>query len=60
MITSFSTYKSMTAKHKMQQPRRILESKSLKHIHNVSYNFNHNLNEFYMFLIFDNLKYYHD
>ena len=28
----------MTAKHKMQQPRRILESKLLKHIHNVSYN----------------------
>ena len=28
----------MTAKHKIQQPRRILESKFLKHIHNVSYN----------------------
>ena len=37
-ITIFSKYKSMTAKHKMQQPRRILESKLLKHIHNVSCN----------------------
>ena len=38
MITFLSNYKSMTAKHKMQQPRRILESKLLKNIHNVSYN----------------------
>ena len=37
-ITFFSNYKFMTGKHKMQQPRRILESKLLKHIHNVSYN----------------------
>ena len=26
----------------------------------ILYNFNLNLNEFYMFLIFDNLKYYHN
>ena len=38
MITLFSNYKSMTAKHKIQQPRRVLESKLLKHIKNVSYN----------------------
>ena len=38
IITFFSIYKSMTAKHKMQQPRRNLESKFLKHIHNMSYN----------------------
>ena len=40
MITFFSKYKSksMIAKHKMQQPRRILESKLLKHINNMSYN----------------------
>ena len=38
MITFFSNYKSMTAKHKFQQPRKVLESKLLKHIHNVSYN----------------------
>ena len=38
MITLFSNYKSMTAKHKIQQPRRALESKLLKHIKNVSYN----------------------
>ena len=38
MITLFSSYKSMTAKHKIQQPRRVLESKLLKHIKNVSYN----------------------
>ena len=37
-ITFLSNYKSMIAKHKMQQPRRILESKILKNIHNVSYN----------------------
>ena len=38
MITFFSNYKSMIAKHKMQQPRRILESNLFKHIHNMSYN----------------------
>ena len=38
MITFFSNYKSMIAKHKMQQHRRILESKLSKNIHNVSYN----------------------
>ena len=27
----------MTAKHKLQQPRRVLESKLLKHIKNSSY-----------------------
>ena len=27
----------MTIKHKLQQPRRVLESKLLKHIKNVSY-----------------------
>ena len=37
-ITFFSNYKSMTAKHKMHQPRRILESKLLKHLQNTSYN----------------------
>ena len=37
-ITFLSNYKSVIAKHKMQQPRRILESKLLKNIHNVSYN----------------------
>ena len=31
-ITFFSTYKSMTAMHKLQQPRKVLESKILKHI----------------------------
>ena len=30
-ITLFSNYNSMTAKHKFQQPRRVLESKLLKH-----------------------------
>ena len=38
MITFFSNYKSMIAKHKMQQPRRYLESNLLKHIQNMSYN----------------------
>ena len=37
MITLFSNYKSMTAKHKLLQPRRVLESKSLKYIKNASY-----------------------
>ena len=37
MITLFSNYKSMTVKHKLQQLRRVLESKLLKHIKNVSY-----------------------
>ena len=36
-ITLFSNYKSMTAKHKIQQPRKVLASKILKHIKNVSY-----------------------
>ena len=31
-ITLFSKYKSMAAKHKIQQPRKLLESKILKHI----------------------------
>ena len=31
-ITLFSNYNSMTAKHKIQQPRKVLESKILKHI----------------------------
>ena len=31
-ITLFSNYNSMTAKHRLQQPRRILESKLRKHI----------------------------
>ena len=35
-ITFLSNYKSMTAKHKMHQPRRILEFKLLKHIKNAS------------------------
>ena len=38
MITFFSNYKAMIAKHRMQQPRRILESNLLKHIHDASYN----------------------
>ena len=37
MITIFSNYKSMTAKHKLQQPTRVLESKLLKNIKNASY-----------------------
>ena len=37
-ITFFSNYKSMTAKHEIHQPRRILESKLIKHLHNTSYN----------------------
>ena len=36
-ITFFSNYTSMSTIHELQQPRRILESKLLKHIHNVSY-----------------------
>ena len=35
-ITFFSIYKTMTAKHRFQQPRRVLESKLLKHIKNAS------------------------
>ena len=30
----------MTLKHKLQQPRRVLESKLLKHIKNASYDDN--------------------
>ena len=37
MITLFSNYKSLTVKHKLQQLRRVLESKLLKHIKNVCY-----------------------
>ena len=37
-ITLFSKYKSMAAKHRIQQPRRVLESKVIKHIKNASYN----------------------
>ena len=36
MITFLSNYKSMSAKHKMHQPRSILESKLIKHIKNAS------------------------
>ena len=36
-ITFFSDSRSMAAKHKIHQPRRILESKLLKHSHNTSY-----------------------
>ena len=36
-ITLSSKYKTMTAKHRFQQPRRVLESKLLKHIKNASY-----------------------
>ena len=36
-ITLFSKYKTMTAKHRFQQPGRVLESKLLKHIKNASY-----------------------
>ena len=35
-ITFFSIYKTMTAKHRFQQPRRVLETKLLKHIKNAS------------------------
>ena len=36
MIKFFSNYKSMTAMHKLQQPKKVLESKILKHIKNAS------------------------
>ena len=36
-ITIFSKYETMTAKRKLQQPRRVLESKLLKYIKNSSY-----------------------
>ena len=36
-ISFFSNYKSMTSKHRLQQPRKGLESKLLKHIKNASY-----------------------
>ena len=36
VITFFSNYKYMTDNHKLQQPRRILESKILKHIKNAT------------------------
>ena len=37
-ITIFSKYKSMTRRHRLQQPRRVLESKLLKYIKNASVN----------------------
>ena len=36
-ITLSSNYKSMTAKLKLHQPRRVLESKLIKQIKNASY-----------------------
>ena len=36
-ITFYSNYKSMTSKYRIQQPRKVLESKFLKHIKNASY-----------------------
>ena len=46
-IIFFSKYKSITGKHKLiHQPRRILEYKLLKHIHNMSYNDKINKYEF--------------
>ena len=36
-ITIFSKYKTMTAKHRLQQPRRVLEPKILKHTKNASF-----------------------
>ena len=35
-IIFFSIYKTMMPKHRLQQPRRVLESKLLKHIKNAS------------------------
>ena len=35
--TLFSQYKTITTKHRIQQPRKVLESKLLKHIKNASY-----------------------
>ena len=37
-IAFFSNFKSMTAKHKIHQPRRIFGPKLIKHLHNTSYN----------------------
>ena len=45
-ITLFSNFKSMTAKHKLQQPRRDIESKLLKFIKNESYDDKMNKNKF--------------
>ena len=36
-ITLFSKYKTMTPQHRFHQPRRVLESKLMKHIKNMSY-----------------------
>ena len=36
IITFHSNYKTMTTKHRFQQPRKILESKMIKHIKNLS------------------------
>ena len=47
VIIFFSKYKSITGKHKLIcQPRRILESKLLKHMHNMSYDDKINKYEF--------------
>ena len=37
IITLFSNFKFMTTKHKLSQPRRILESRLLKYIKNKSH-----------------------
>ena len=36
-ITIFSEYKNMTSKHKLQQPRSVLESEFLKRISNLDF-----------------------
>ena len=36
-ITLFSNYKTMSPQHRFHQPRRVLESKLMKHIKNMSY-----------------------
>ena len=36
-ITIFSEYYSMKSKHRLQQPRPVLESKKLKHTNDLSY-----------------------
>ena len=55
-LTFFSIYKSMNPKHKLSQPRRVLESKLLKNIKNASrddkinkYNFLSRKNGFLIF-----------
>ena len=49
-ITILSNYKTMTVKHKMHKPRKVLESTKLKHIKNVS--FDDKINK-YIFLALD-------